>query len=32
VRARVFDRLTPTQVAQLDEICAAILNGTSPAS
>ena len=32
VRARVFDRLTPSQVAQLDEICAAILNGTSPAS
>ena len=32
VRARVFDRLTPTQVAQLDDICAAILNGTSPAS
>jgi DNA-binding MarR family transcriptional regulator len=32
VRARVFDRLTPAQVAQLDEICAAILNGTSPAS
>jgi len=32
VRARVFDRLTPAQVAQLDEICAAIINGTSPAS
>jgi len=32
VRARVFDRLTPAQVAQLDEICAIILNGTSPAS
>jgi len=32
VRARVFDRLTPAQVAQLDEICAAILSGTSPAS
>ena len=32
VRARVFDRLTPAQVAQLDEICAVILNGTSPAS
>jgi DNA-binding MarR family transcriptional regulator len=32
VRARVFDRLTPAQVAQLDEICAAILNGTSPAA
>jgi DNA-binding MarR family transcriptional regulator len=32
VRARVFERLTPTQVKQLDEICAAILNGTSPAS
>lgn len=32
VRARVFECLTPTQVAQLDEICAAILNGTSPAS
>jgi DNA-binding MarR family transcriptional regulator len=31
VRARVFDRLTPAQVAQLDEICAIILNGTSPA-
>jgi DNA-binding MarR family transcriptional regulator len=30
VRARVFDRLTPAQVSQLDEICAAILNGTSP--
>jgi DNA-binding MarR family transcriptional regulator len=26
VRARVFDRLTPAQVAQLDEICAAILS------
>ena len=25
VRARVFDRLTPAQVAQLDEICDAIL-------
>jgi len=32
VRARVFERLTPAQVAQLDEICAAILNGTSPVS
>jgi DNA-binding MarR family transcriptional regulator len=31
VRARVFDHLTPAQVAQLDEICAVILNGTSPA-
>ena len=25
VRARVFDRLTPAQVAQLDAICSAIL-------
>ena len=32
VRARVFDRLTPAQVAQLDDICAAILSGTLPAS
>jgi DNA-binding MarR family transcriptional regulator len=38
VRSRVFDRLTPAQVAQLDEICAAILGipdgavtATSPA-
>ena len=32
VRARVFDRLTPAQLVQLDEICAAILSGTEPAS
>ena len=32
VRARVFDRLTPAQLTQLDEICAAILSGTEPAS
>jgi DNA-binding MarR family transcriptional regulator len=25
VRARVFDRLTPAQIAELDEICSAIL-------
>ncbi|MEO3786607.1 MarR family transcriptional regulator [Actinocorallia sp. B10E7] len=31
VRSRVFDRLTPRQVAQLQEICQVILDGLDPA-
>lgn len=31
VRARVFDRLTPEQVARLEEICQVILDGLDPA-
>ena len=30
VRARVFDRLTPAQVAQLDAICSAVLRPPHP--
>jgi DNA-binding MarR family transcriptional regulator len=31
VRARVFDRLSPAQVAALDDICATLLAGLDPA-